>query len=107
MCRVPHGTRGLKSIKRITQLASIGRVPHGTRGLKFVAVICDLVVHTGRVPHGTRGLKCQFHQDTRSRFQSRPAWDAWIEMQNYRRRYGEYMSRPAWDAWIEISYTKS
>ena len=34
-CRVPHGTRGLKSRLKVWRKGRKCRVPHGTRGLKF------------------------------------------------------------------------
>ena len=33
---------------------------------------------------------------------SRPAWDAWIEIYSIASLVPSSMSRPAWDAWIEI-----
>ena len=33
---------------------------------------------------------------------SRPAWDAWIEIEEAVSSLHEVRSRPAWDAWIEI-----
>ena len=33
---------------------------------------------------------------------SRPAWDAWIEIDGSLYMNGLHESRPAWDAWIEI-----
>ena len=57
LSRVPHGTRGLKSLPCLmTTDGEQRRVPHGTRGLKFKEVK-RLRNMGGRVPHGTRGLK--------------------------------------------------
>ena len=35
---------------------------------------------------------------------SRPAWDAWIEINVPRADCWTFGSRPAWDAWIEIVF---
>ena len=35
--------------------------------------------------------------------ESRPAWDAWIEIILYWANAHVMSSRPAWDAWIEIN----
>ena len=35
---------------------------------------------------------------------SRPAWDAWIEIEDTLNGKTQTTSRPAWDAWIEIVY---
>ena len=34
--------------------------------------------------------------------ESRPAWGAWIEIEEPKGRHAEDASRPAWGAWIEI-----
>ena len=39
--------------------------------------------------------------------QSRPAWDAWIEMMIVDNLPSVGKSRPAWDAWIEIYYERA
>jgi len=60
-----------------------------------------------RAPHGARGLKCIGRKGLLWVGMSRPAWGAWIEIQQRMHDEGGTKSRPAWGAWIEMLWAES